>query len=99
MTKNIPVHNINVPNGGTAQFAPPITDSTPVYSSYTGNLVGYGGVAYGTRCDAQVGQVNYGKDYHAVIYNPANDTYMAHFNQQSSPSYNIWGVHNHYYNN
>jgi hypothetical protein len=35
---NIPVYNINIPGGGIQRQAPSITESTPVYSSYTGNL-------------------------------------------------------------
>ena len=98
MKDYIPVHNLNYPNGG-APSAPPITNSTPVYSSYTGNLIGSGNIPYSTTCDAPAGHPNYGKDYHAVIYNPANNSYMAHFNQHSSQNqFNIgWGgAHNHY---
>lgn len=78
MPKNyVPVHNINVPNGGPQQ---PMTipSDAPVYSSYTGNLVGYGPQRFGVRSDAPIGHSNYGQNFHVIVHNPANNSYMEH---------------------
>ena len=77
--KYIPVKSINVPNGGLQMPPPSITSETPVYSTYTGNLIGYGPIPKGTLCDAPVTERNYGKPYHVVVYNPLNESYMAHY--------------------
>lgn len=78
MSKQLPVYDINYPGGGP-QRPVTISDSSPVYSTYSGNLIGYGPLTTGVKCDAPIGHPNYGKDYHVVEYNPANNTYMAHF--------------------
>ena len=73
----IPVHNLNVPNGGP-QTPVTITTSTPVYSSYTGNLIGHGPISFGTPTDAPIGHPNHGTNFHVVEFNPANNSFMAH---------------------
>ncbi len=81
MPKHVPVYNLNVPGGGP-QTPVAILSNTPVYSSYTGNLIGYGPLQTGVRCDAPIGNPNFNKNYHVVEYNPANQTFMAHFYHQ-----------------
>jgi hypothetical protein len=73
----IPVYNINVPYGGMQQPAF-VSADTPVFSSYTGNLIGHGMINHGMRNDAPIGHGNYGKSFHVIEYNPANNSYMAH---------------------
>lgn len=75
----VPIVSINAPNAGIQQPVT-ITSTTPVHSSYTGNLIGYGNIPVGTRCDALPSQRNYGRDYHVIVHNPANGSYMAHYN-------------------
>jgi hypothetical protein len=58
-----------------------------VYSSYTGNLICYGSIPYGTICDAPYGDPHYGKPYHVVEYNEVNNSYMAHYRFSSSIKY------------
>jgi hypothetical protein len=77
MSKNIPVFNINVPYGGP-QPAAFVTSDTPIFSSYTGNLIGYGPIGWGTPNDAPIGNHNYGKPFHVIEFNPSNNSYMAH---------------------
>ncbi len=80
MSKKLPVYSINVPNGGNQQ---PITipANAPVYSSYTGKLVGYGPQPFGMPCDAPQGHPNNGKNYHVIINNPVNGSWMMHRNK------------------
>ncbi len=82
----VPVHNINVPGGGKHPYVPQITKSTPVHSSYTGDLVQFGNIVIGTPHDAPPGTPNYGGNYHVIIYNPENRSYMAH----AAPSQQRW---------
>jgi hypothetical protein len=77
MSNNIPVYNINVPYGGVQQSAFVYSD-TPIFSSYTGNFIGNGPIGWGVRNDAPQGHSNYGKPFHVIEYNPANNSYMAH---------------------
>ncbi len=93
MSKKIPVYNLNVPNGGP-QMPITIPSNASIYSTYTGEYVGKGYINTNTICDAPESHKNYGKPYHVVEYNPANDSYMAHgisnngtFNQSSSYGY------------
>jgi len=74
----VPVYRLNVPGGGAQ--GPPIiiAGTTPVYSSYTGHLVGYGPLTYGTPNDAPKGHPNHGKNFHVIEYNESNGTHMAH---------------------
>jgi hypothetical protein len=60
-SRYIPAKNLNVPNGGlpTPVY---ITPTTPVYSSYTSELIGYGPIKYGVKCDAPREDPNYGKN-------------------------------------
>ena len=74
---NVPVHNINVPGGGIQQPMS-IPANAPVYSSYTGNLVGYGPQPFGVRCDAPQGHPNFGQNFHVIVHNPANNSFMEH---------------------
>ena len=71
-------YNVNIPGGGDQGPPIKISEDQPIYSSYTGQLIGYGGIPYGTICDAQVGTRNHGMTYHAIVYNPLNNSYMAH---------------------
>lgn len=73
----VPVYNINIPGGGP-QLPIVIPSDAPVYSSYTGNLVGYGPQQKFVKCDAPQGHPNYGKNFHVIEYNPANDSFMEH---------------------
>ncbi|AYV75883.1 MAG: hypothetical protein Terrestrivirus3_152 [Terrestrivirus sp.] len=75
--KSIPVHNINVPNGGP-QMPMTIPPDQPIFSSYTGNQVGVGFIPFGTPSDAPFGNKNYGMNFHVVEFNPANGSFMAH---------------------
>jgi hypothetical protein len=75
---HLPIHSINVPNGGIQQTPPQVTSQTPIYSSYTGNFIQFGQIKYGTPCDAPSGHKNHGKNYHVIQYNEANDTFMCH---------------------
>ncbi len=79
MPKNIPVKNINVPNGGVPPPIFGVPDDKPVYSSYTGRLIGYGNIPFGTKNDALPGDPNCGGNFHVVEFNPANQTFMAHY--------------------
>lgn len=77
MKRTIPVHSINVPNGGIQQPVY-IKPTDPIYSSYTGQFIGYGSIPYGVPTDAIKGQSGYGKNYHVVVYNQVNGSWMAH---------------------
>lgn len=78
----VPVYNLNIPGGGPQ--GPPmfVPSDSAVYSSYTGGLVGYGGVPHGTMNDAPPSHPNFGNPFHVVEFNPANGSYMAHGNQK-----------------
>lgn len=74
----IPVYSLNVPNGGVPGKVF-ISPNTPVYSSYTGELIGYGQIPRNSiMTDAPFGHSRHGKPFHVVVKNPVNDTYMAH---------------------
>lgn len=77
MSNKLPVHDLNVPGGGLQK---PITipANAPVHSSYTGKLVGHGPQSFGVPCDAPKGHPNYGKNFHVVVKNPANGSWMMH---------------------
>ncbi len=75
-TGYIPVINLGSP-GAYYQPAPPVTQNTPVYSTFTGHQIGYGPIPVGTRNDAPQGHYGYGQNYHTVMYNPANGAHMA----------------------
>jgi hypothetical protein len=77
-SKNIPVFNLNVPGGGL-QKPVSIGPNTPVYSSYTGELISNGPIAKGTISDAPKSNPNYGKPFHVIEHNPVNNTFMAHY--------------------
>lgn len=78
MSRNfIPVKSINVPNGGLQQVVS-VTESTPIFSSYTGNFVGYGPIPFGTISDAPYGDKNYNNPFHVIVHNPVNNTFMVH---------------------
>lgn len=73
---NMPVYHVNVPGGGIQQPAT-IPPNQKIFSSYTGNFVGYGGVPYGTLSDAPPGHSNYGKPFHVVVID-GQGNYMTH---------------------
>lgn len=64
-SNNVPVFDLNKPFGGPQK---PITinNNQPVYSSYTGELVGYGNVPKGTICDAPPNNPAHGKPFHVI---------------------------------
>lgn len=74
--KHIPCFPVNIPNGGPQKPPMMIPTGQPVYSDYTGNLIGMGPIPYGVRCDAPITNKNYGKDFHGVLY--VNGYYVAH---------------------
>lgn len=75
----VPVWSINVPFGGPQVNQIELSTETPVYSTYTGNLIGYGPIPKGVISDAPPGHPNHGKPFHVVEYNPANQTFMVHY--------------------
>ena len=83
----IPVFPIGIPNTGIPALPPPITQDTPVYSAYTTNLIGYGPIPWGTPNDAPVGNKQHGGIYHGIVYNPCNNSYMAHYCPPSKGPY------------
>lgn len=58
--KTIPVHSINVSNGGIQQPVY-IKPAGSIYSYYTGEFIEYGSIPYGIQTDAISGQSGYGK--------------------------------------
>jgi hypothetical protein len=74
----VPVHHVGLPNGGVPPPVPPISPTTPVHSAYTGKLVGYGSIPWGIPTDAPAGNKNAGKNFHGIVYNPFNRSYMIH---------------------
>jgi hypothetical protein len=77
-TENIPVYDMNEPNAGPQKPAI-ISNDTPVYSCYTGKLIGYGSIKkYSIKTDAPFGSPNYDKYFHVIQYNPANGSWMSH---------------------
>ena len=73
--KNIPVFDGGAPGVPQRQNMT-IGPDDPVYSVYTGEVVGYGNIPVGTPGDAPVGHHNHGKDFHAIQF--YNDAYMIH---------------------
>lgn len=71
----IPCYNLGAPGipGGLIQ----ITPNTPIYSSYTGDLIGYGSIPIGTICDAPRNNQKYNQPFH-VIEKDSNGNFMAH---------------------
>lgn len=53
-----------------------ISSSTPIYSHYTGKLIGYGSIPQGTICDAPHGNSHYCLKY-AIIFCDENRNYEA----------------------
>lgn len=74
----IPVHPFNYPGGGIPGPAPPVTPSTPVYSNYTGELIGYGPIAKGTPNDAPSGNPQYNGPFHVIQYDVKSCNFIAH---------------------
>lgn len=72
--KYIPVYNIDDANGKI--FTVP--DDIPVYSMYSGGLIGYGDILWGTLNDAPFGHKKYGKKFYLIAYNPEYNTWIAH---------------------
>ena len=73
----IPAFNLNVPYGGL-QGPPLIVPSDqPVFSSYTGNLIGIGPIPNNIRTDAPKGCYGHGQNFH-VIERTSNNEWMAH---------------------
>jgi hypothetical protein len=54
-----------------------ISHETPIYSTYTGNIIGYGCIQLGTPTGVLSGE-GYGKKYHVVECNPITGTCIAH---------------------
>jgi hypothetical protein len=76
-TYHIPSYDLNAPDAGP-QKPVYITHATPIHSSYTSKLIGYGPMLNNIINDAPPGHPNYGKTYHVIERNPVNDSYMAH---------------------
>uniref|UniRef100_A0A6G6ABV9 Uncharacterized protein n=1 Tax=Borely moumouvirus TaxID=2712067 RepID=A0A6G6ABV9_9VIRU len=72
--KYIPAHNINVNNGEILS----VPDDIPVHSIYTGNLITYGDIPWGTLNDAPMGHKKHGKKFYLIAYNPEYNTWIAH---------------------
>lgn len=70
--------NLNRPGGGPQGPPIKINDDDPIYSSYTGDLICYGGIPRGTITDAPKGDANYGKPFHAIERNPIDGSLMAY---------------------
>jgi len=75
--KYIPSHHLNTPHGGQ-QIKISVPSDAEIYSVYTSNLVNIGPIPWGTLCDAPPGNPNYGKNYHVIQFNPANNSWMVH---------------------
>lgn len=75
--KYVPCFNLNVPNGGPQQQTF-LKSTDPVFSLYTGDFICNGPLPKGMPTDAQRGMNGYGKNFHVIEYNPANQTFMAH---------------------
>jgi hypothetical protein len=71
----IPCYDLGAPNMPGGKFI--ISSTTPVYSSYSGDLIGFGQIPIGTKCDASFGSEKYGQSYH-VIERDSNGNCMAH---------------------
>lgn len=97
---SIPIHNLNVPNGGLQQPAP-FSSTTPVYSSYTGNLIGKGPIQTGkVKTDVTAGHSAYDKTFNVIVYNPANNSHMAYYDpiHTSNNTYSYGGYSSKYGN-
>lgn len=82
---HVPVKSTNVPRGGLQkQFPNGMPYHKKVYSSYTGEFVGYGNVLKGTKSDAPRYDPNYRKPFHVIVHNSANDTFMIHRHQSNN---------------
>ena len=93
--KNIPVININPPNGGPQRPLNDVPEDQPVYSCYTGELIGYGGVPHETITDAPLGQHN--GHYRVVQYNQSNGLYLAYRDTPQQPQINHRPSNGYYY--
>lgn len=76
-SETIPVWTLNTPGGGPQPSAS-IGPSDPVHSMYTGELIGTGPISRGTISDAPADHKSYQRPFHAITYNPANQSYMAY---------------------
>nr|AEX63219.1 hypothetical protein mv_R1017 [Moumouvirus Monve] len=74
--KYIPAYNIN----GTNNIPLSVPDNVPVYSMYTGNIIGFGNIPWGTLTDAPAGHKKHGKKFYIIAYNPEYDLWLAHSN-------------------
>jgi hypothetical protein len=71
--KTFSTGEVGIPGGNSLRISP----STPIYSSYTGEIIGYGCIQYNTSTDVATGN-GVGKVYHAVECNPITGTCLAH---------------------
>lgn len=71
----VPAYYIGAPH--TPGHAITISPNTPVYSSYSGDLIGYGPIKWNTANDAPVHHEKHGQSYH-VVEMDSNGNYMAH---------------------
>lgn len=74
-TNSIPVFDGGGPGRPQKQNIT-IPPNEPVYSVYSGEVVGYGGVPVGTPGDAPPGHANFGKNFHAIQF--YNGAFMTH---------------------
>jgi hypothetical protein len=73
--KHLPVWDAGEPN--RPQVPVVLPENAPVYSVYSGNIVGYGPRPFGVPCDAPKGHPNYGKNFH-VIQKHSDGNFVMH---------------------
>ena len=71
----LPCYFLGEPN--VPGFSTFVNANTPVFSSYTGQLISYGPVKVGTISDAPIGNPNHNKPFH-VIEIDSNGNHMMH---------------------
>ncbi|AQN67972.1 hypothetical protein [Saudi moumouvirus] len=74
--KYIPAYNID----GTNTEILSVPDDIPVYSMYTGNIIGFGNILWGTLTDAPIGHKKHGEKFYVIVYNPEYNMWLAHSN-------------------
>lgn len=63
---------------GMPSPAPSPSQTTPVYSSYTQKLIGYGPIPFGTPNDAPSSSKQFGGNFRVVEWCPIINIYRAH---------------------
>ena len=83
--KFIQAFNINVSNGKDQKPPFIVPYDQPVYSTYTGNFIGYGPIPKGTMSDTPIWHKNHGKPFHVIDVNPTTNDHMMHWCPQNWP--------------